>query len=204
MHLLPISQIKPNPNNPRVIEDREFEKLVESVKTDGFMLAIRFLVIDKDNVVVGGNQRLRACQVAGLDKIFVVKADDLTLDQLREFVVKDNTYYGEWDKPMLANIYTDREMVEVGMDLIEVSQPRLETIGDIEPEIDASDLAKRKETYANNEIKQIVTYYPADLYDKVVQSLEVIKDHMKCQENNEVLLNLITYWNREYDKQSNL
>ena len=158
------------------------------------MLSIRFMVVDKDMMVMGGNQRLKACQVAGLEEVYVVKAEDLDEKQLKEFVVKDNTYFGHWDKPLLSENYADRELVHVGMDLVEVSQPRMEVIGDIEPEIDAADLAKQKETYDNNKIKQIVVYYPADLYEKVVQSLEGVKKHLWIQETPDALLKLIKYW----------
>ena len=190
--------MKLNPNNPRVIVDEDFMKLVRSIQEDGFMLSIRFLVVDADNVVIGGNQRLRACQMAKLDEVYIVKAEDLTKDQLKEFIVKDNTYFGHWDKEMLSQNYSDREMVEVGMDLVEVAQPRLEVIGDIETEIDASDLQDRKETHENNKIMQIVTYFPAELYEKVIESFSSIKNHMNCQENPEALLKLISYWKFNY------
>lgn len=147
---------------------------------------------------MGGNQRLKACEVAGLKEVYVVKAEDLTEEQLKEFVIRDNTYFGEWDKDLLQANYSDREMVEMGMDLIEVSQPRLETIGDIEPAIDESDLQKRKEAYENNPIKQIVVYYPAELYEKIVQSMDLIKKHMQVQETPELLLKLVSYWKNEY------
>jgi hypothetical protein len=172
--------------------------LVSSIKKDGFMLSIRFLVVDKDMVVQGGNQRLKACQVAGVKEVHVVKADDLSEKQLKEFIVKDNLSFGDWDKPMLSQHYQDREMVEVGMKLVEVSTPRMEVIGDIQPEIDESDLDKRKDAYDNNKIKQIVVYFPADFYEKVIQAMNGIKTHMECQENPEVLLNLISYWKRNY------
>ncbi len=162
------------------------------------MLSIRFLVVDKDMVVLGGNQRLRACQVAQLPFVYVVKADELSPQQLKEFVIKDNTYYGMWDRELLSTMATDREMVELGMDLVEVSSPRMEHIGDIEPEIDESILAAKKETFDNNKIKQIVVYYPAELYDKVVQSMDEIKKHMGTDDTPQVLLKLISYWKVNY------
>ncbi len=195
---MPINQVKLNPNNPRVIEGADFEKLVDSVKEDGFMLGIRFLVIDKNNVVVGGNQRLKACQKAGLESVPVVRAEDLSDDELKEFVLRDNIYYGEFDHKMIAESCSDTEIINVGLPLIDFCQPSMETIGDIEPEIDASDLAKRKEVYENNEIKQIVTYFPASLYEKVIVSMDIIKIKMQCKENPEVLLNMITYWKQHY------
>lgn len=190
--------MKINPKNPRVIEDKDFHKLVQSVKDDGFMLSIRFLVIDRDNVVMGGNQRLRACQVAGLKEVYAVKAEDLSAEQMKEFVVRDNTYYGQWDQSLLSQQYSSMELVGVGIDLMQIEAPPMETIGDIEPNIDASDLADRKNSYENNEIKQIVTYFPAELYEKVVESLIAIKLHMKCEDNPSALLKLISHWKSNY------
>ena len=194
IHCLPINQLRANLNNPRVIQDAEFQKLVQSIKTDGFMLSIRFIVVDKDNVVLGGNQRFRACQEAGLKEVHVVRAEDLSEEQLKEFVVKDNTYFGEFDRELVAANYSDRELVELGVDLVEVCSPRLEVMGDIEPEIDSADLARQKEIYDNNSIKQVVVYYPAELYEKVVQSLSAVKTHSATEENPDMLVKLIRYW----------
>ena len=85
-----ISKVKANPNNPRVIKDQKFKKLVQSIKDFPEMLKIRPIVVDKDNVVLGGNQRLRACQRAELKEVYIIKADELTEEQQREFMIKDN------------------------------------------------------------------------------------------------------------------
>ena len=198
IHRVLLSAVKTNPLNPRVIQDEDFRALVKSIKQDGFMLAIRFLVVDANGIVMGGNQRLKACQEAGLEHVYVVYASDLTEEQIKEFVIKDNLHFGRWDKQMLSTHYSDREMVDIGMNLLDIAIPRLETIGDIEPEIDQGDLDERKEAYDNNPIKQIVVYFPADLYEKVVDSMERIKLHMGVKENPEVLLQLITYWKNNY------
>ena len=98
-----LSEIKSNPNNPRIIKDDKFHKLVESIKTFPRMLEIRPIVVNKDMVVLGGNMRLRACKEAGIKKVPVIFADDLTEEQQREFIIKDNVGFGEWDWAMLAN-----------------------------------------------------------------------------------------------------
>lgn len=160
------------------------------------MLSLRFLVIDRDNVVLGGNQRLRACQEAGIEKVPVVKAEDLNSKQLKEFVIKDNLYFGEFDKILLAQNYSESDLIEVGMDLVELSNENLETIGDT----DQSDIEKRKQVFDNNDIKQIVCYFSADLYEKVCNSMELIKEHMRVKETPEILLNLLTYWKQNYER----
>lgn len=112
-----LSEIKSNPNNPRIIKDDKFHKLVESIKTFPRMLEIRPIVVNKDMIVLGGNMRLRACKEAGLKKVPVIFADDLTEEQQREFIIKDNVGFGEWDWAMLANEWDYKELDDWGLTL---------------------------------------------------------------------------------------
>lgn len=112
-----LSEIKSNPNNPRIIKDDKFYKLVESIKTFPRMLEIRPIVVNKDMIVLGGNMRLRACKEAGLKKVPVIFADDLSEEQQREFIIKDNVGFGEWDWAMLANEWDTKELTEWGLDI---------------------------------------------------------------------------------------
>jgi hypothetical protein len=112
-----ISQIKPNPENPRIIKDHKFKQLVESIKSFPQMLELRPIVIDEDNVVLGGNMRLKACIEAGLTDVPVVQAKDLTDLQKKEFIVKDNVGYGEWDWDDLANNWDEQLLTEWGLDI---------------------------------------------------------------------------------------
>ena len=112
-----IEKIKTNPNNPRLIKDDKFKKLVKSVKEFPEMLEIRPIVVDKDNIVLGGNMRLRACQEAGLKEVHIIQADKLTEKQQREFIIKDNVGFGEWDWDDLANEWDVDELEDWGLDL---------------------------------------------------------------------------------------
>jgi len=112
-----ISEVKSNPNNPRIIKDDKFKKLVESVKTFPEMLNIRPIVVNSDMVVLGGNMRLRACKEAGLKEIPIIKADTLTPEQQSEFIIKDNVSGGEWDWNMLANEWNAEELDAWGLDV---------------------------------------------------------------------------------------
>jgi len=112
-----ISNVKTNPNNPRLIKDDKFKKLVRSIKEFPEMLEIRPIVVDKDNIVLGGNMRLRACKEAGLKEVYIVKADQLTEKQQREFIIKDNVGFGEWDWDDLANEWNTEELEDWGLDL---------------------------------------------------------------------------------------
>lgn len=112
-----ISQVKTNPNNPRLIKDDKFKKLVRSIKEFPEMLEIRPIVVDKDNIVLGGNMRLRACKEAGLKEVHIIKASDLTEQQQREFIIKDNVGFGEWDWDDLANEWEVEKLEEWGLEM---------------------------------------------------------------------------------------
>jgi len=112
-----IGKIKNNPNNPRLIKDDKFQKLVKSVKEFPEMLEIRPIVVDKDNIVLGGNMRLRACQEAGLKEVHIIQADQLTEKQQREFIIKDNVGFGEWDWDDIANNWDSDEIENWGFDV---------------------------------------------------------------------------------------
>tara|TARA_R110001606_G_scaffold136380_1_gene273884 strand:+ start:447 stop:1046 length:600 start_codon:yes stop_codon:yes gene_type:complete len=112
-----ISQVKTNPNNPRLIKDNKFKKLVTSIKEFPEMLEIRPIVVDKDNIVLGGNMRLRACKEAGLKEVHIVKADQLTEEQQREFIIKDNVGFGEWDWDDIANGWDVDQLKMYGLDM---------------------------------------------------------------------------------------
>ena len=112
-----LSDIKPNPNNPRLIKDDKFHKLVESIKSFPKMLEIRPIVVNNDMIVLGGNMRLKACKEAGLKQVPIIRADDLTEDQQREFIIKDNVGFGEWDWEMIANEWDAEQIEEWGLDV---------------------------------------------------------------------------------------
>ena len=112
-----LSEVKSNPNNPRIIKDDKFSKLVKSIKEFPKMLEIRPIVVNADMIVLGGNMRLKACKEAGLKEVPVIFADDLTEDEQKQFIIKDNVGFGEWDWDMLANEW-EPELIEAwGLDV---------------------------------------------------------------------------------------
>lgn len=116
-----LSEIKSNPNNPRIIKDDKFHKLVKSIKEFPKMLEIRPIVVNQDMIVLGGNMRLKASKEAGLKEVFIVKADDLTEDEQKQFIIKDNVGFGEWDWDMLANEWEADLLEEWGLDVPELT-----------------------------------------------------------------------------------
>jgi site-specific DNA-methyltransferase (adenine-specific) len=112
-----ITEIKSNPNNPRLIKDHKFKQLVKSIQDFPQMLELRPIVIDENNMVLGGNMRLKACHEAGLTDVPVIHANNLTEEKKKEFIVKDNVGYGEWDWDDLANNWDALELTEWGLDI---------------------------------------------------------------------------------------
>ena len=112
-----IELIKPNKDNPRVIRGNKFDKLVNSIKEFPEMLKLRPIVIDEDNIILGGNMRYKACVEAGLKDIPVKVAKGLTEAQKKEFIIKDNVGFGEWDWDLLANDWSEKQIEEWGLDV---------------------------------------------------------------------------------------
>lgn len=116
MELVSINEVKANENNPRFIKDYKFKKLVKSIKEFPEMLKLRPIVVNSDMVVLGGNMRLKACTEAGLKEVYILKADELTEEQQREFIVKDNVGFGEWDWDVLGNEWDAEQLEDWGLD----------------------------------------------------------------------------------------
>ena len=111
-----ISLIRPNPNNPRIIKKDKFDKLVKSIKQFPEMLEARPLILNKDNIVLGGNMRLKALQKAGITDVPVIHVD-WDADKESEFIIKDNLSYGEWDYDIIANEWDVIKLDDWGFDL---------------------------------------------------------------------------------------
>jgi site-specific DNA-methyltransferase (adenine-specific) len=115
--LTKITEIKTNPNNPRIIKDEKFQQLVDSIIEFPKMLELRPIVVNEDMVVLGGNMRLKACKAAGLKEVPVIKASDLTEDQQKQFIIKDNVGFGEWDWNMLKLEWDEEQLKGWGLDI---------------------------------------------------------------------------------------
>jgi len=148
--LININQVKANPNNPRTIKDEKFTKLVKSITDFPKMLELRPIIVNDDMIVLGGNMRLKACKEAGLKKIPVIKASDLTPEQQKEFIIKDNIGYGDWDWQVIQAEFPEAE--EWGLDVVKF---------DIDTEVDYSIL---DEEDINDQLKDM-----ADGVKKAIQ-----------------------------------
>lgn len=144
--LIKISQVKSNPNNPRLIKNDKFKKLVKSVQDFPEMLELRPIVVDENMIVLGGNMRLKACIEAGLKEVWIEVAD-LTEQQKKEFTIKDNVGFGEWEWDMLANEWEQTELEDWGLDgfpfedkVLEAEEDNFEVPDEIKTDIVLGDL----------------------------------------------------------------
>jgi DNA modification methylase len=118
--MIKLSSIKSNPNNPRVIKDDKFAKLVNSIKEFPAMMALRPMVVNADNIVLGGNMRLKALKEAGYTEVpdeWVKSAESLTDDEQRRFIIADNVGFGEHDWAMLQTEWDVEELADWGLDI---------------------------------------------------------------------------------------
>jgi ParB-like chromosome segregation protein Spo0J len=145
-----ISQLKLNDNNPRIIKDEKFKKLVKSIKDFPAMLELRPIVVDKDMMILGGNMRYRALQEAGytdLPDTWVKIADKLTEEEKKRFIIEDNMPFGEWDWDMLANQFEIGDLLEWGFSENELKIEK-EVIEDEVPQVSSEPaISKLGEVY---------------------------------------------------------
>jgi len=114
-----LTEIKPNPNNPRLIKDDKFKKLCKSIEAFPKMMELRPIVVDDEGTILGGNMRYKALQALGyteIDDEWVKRASDLTEKEKQEFIIKDNNEFGEYDWDVLANNFEVEDLLEWGMD----------------------------------------------------------------------------------------
>lgn len=141
--LTKLSEIRENPNNPRTIKEDKFEKLVRSIQTFPEMLEARPIVVNPDMIVLGGNMRLKACKAAGLTEapVYVATWEE---SKAKEFIVKDNVGFGEWDWDILANEWDAVELEEWGLDVWQPEPEEVEGLTDPDEVPEAPEEPKTK------------------------------------------------------------
>ena len=124
--LVNIRDIKPNTENPRIIKDHKFKKLVKSIQDFPEMLEKRPIVVDENMIVLGGNMRLKALQEAKVKEVWIDVAEGWSDEQKKEFIIKDNVGFGEWDYDKLANEWDEQVLLHWGMDVwqTEIEEPQ--------------------------------------------------------------------------------
>ena len=167
MQIVKISEVKPNPKNPRVIKDGKFQKLVKSIQEFPDMLNKRPLIVftdvDGKYVVLGGNMRLKALNELKFKEIPVIIADEWTEEQKAEFLIKDNVGFGEWDWDSLANEWDESKLEDWGLDVIKHDWDNLDYI---EQEIEAP------KPVGNNTIQIILAEVFQDQKDEIFEHVK--------------------------------
>jgi len=167
--MVPIGNIRVNPDNPRVIKDKKFKALVKSIKEFPDMLTLRPIVVDESGMILGGNMRYEACVQLKMTEIPVCFASDLTDEQKKEFIAKDNIQHGDWDWDKLKNDWNAEKLTDWGLDIPDWDTT--EKPDDIIPEKDPNILVK-------------ISFHPATWLGKreeIINITEKMKKTYNCQ-----------------------
>ncbi|CAB4151409.1 ParB/Sulfiredoxin [uncultured Caudovirales phage] len=176
MKIVKISEVKINPNNPRIIKDDNFKKLVKSVTEFPEMLQLRPIVVNKEMVILGGNMRYKACIESGIKEVPVIIAENLTPEQENEFLIKDNISGGEWDWDVLANEWSNEKLVEWGLNIWETND-----------DIELTDFFEENgDSEKDQKFKIVLEYSEVDFADIT----ELLKKHSGTKE--EIFFNLLS------------
>ena len=116
--MVPLESLHKNPKNPRTIKDDKFKKLCQSIKEDPWFMRLRPIIYDETGMILGGNMRYEACKFLGLKEVPAINANDLTADQKKRCIIKDNVPGGDWDWGVLANEWDVSELEEWGLDVL--------------------------------------------------------------------------------------
>lgn len=187
--LVKISEVKMNPNNPRIIKDDKFNKLVKSIQEFPKMLQIRPIVVNQDMIVLGGNMRLKACKEAGLKEVPIVMANDLTEEEQRQFIIKDNVGFGEWDWEMLVNEWDSEQLEDWGLDVPDFNfLPH-----DVSNVKDMTHLSQPEhlDRWLNNSIKQMKLSFEEETFEMVINWFDNKKNEFGLDNNSDVIIKII-------------
>ena len=164
-----ISEVKSNPNNPRLIKNDKFEKLVQSLKDFPEMAKVRPIVVNQDFVVLGGNQRLRAMKEAGWKEV-PIEVVDWSEEKQREFIIKDNVGFGEWEWDVLANEWEVENLNDWGLDVPMFAPPVDYSI------LDDEDVSGQLEDMTNGVKKAIQIEFESEHYEEAYALVKFWRD----------------------------
>ena len=188
-----INKVKGNPNNPRIIKNDKFKKLVKSIQEFPEMLKLRPIVVDEDMIVLGGNMRLKASKDAGLKEVWIEVAEGLTEEQKKEFIVKDNVGFGEWEWDMLAYEWDSVELSEWGLDVWQ-NEDDIETMDEFSlPDGDKGNLEQITYTLSSEQ-SNIIKEAIQDI--KKTEEYKYIETYGNENSNGNALYLLISEWRK--------
>lgn len=115
MEYIKINEIKRNPDNPRIIKDTQFKKLVNSIRNNKIFFEARPIIVDYTHMVIAGNQRLEAARSCKLKEVPVyILPESTTLEEITQISLLDNKHNGEWDFDLLGNMHDVDYLKDIG------------------------------------------------------------------------------------------
>jgi hypothetical protein len=180
-----LSEVKLNPNNPRLIKDDNFKKLVQSIKDFPEMLDIRPIVVNADMVILGGNMRFKACKEAGLKEVPIIIADNLTEEQQREFLIKDNVSGGEWDWSLLSE-WDSEQLEEWGLQIYGFEDNMTNNEG-----YEGLDQLSKLDKFLSAELKRMFLVYDNETFENVIEWFNKQQAKHELENHSQVILKLM-------------
>ena len=165
--MIKLSELKVNPQNPRLIKDVKFRLLCDSIKSFPEMMELRPIICDENNVILGGNMRYKALKELKMNEVpasWVKKTSELTEEQKKQFIIKDNNSFGEYDYDMLANEWSDLPLQDWGVDLpisflLDEPENLTASATTVKPQIVISFVDNDQLMQAKDEISSLVNSY---------------------------------------------
>jgi hypothetical protein len=117
-----LTELKKLEGNPRIIRDKQFKTLCDSIRDNPKYFEARPVILSDrtgELIIIAGNQRYEAAKVVKLKEIPTFLIKELTEEKEREITIRDNISNGEFDFDALANSWSDLPLVEWGIDLPE-------------------------------------------------------------------------------------
>lgn len=150
-----INDLKTNPNNPRIIKDAKFKKLVKSIQEFPEMLNVRPIIANKDMVIIGGNMRHRAAKEAKLKEVPCIIVEEWNEEMQNEFMIKDNVSAGEFDWDELANDWDDSQLKEWGVIQWEIPEYNPNLIPEADRKVVTAKDVEKKEDELNGRMSEV-------------------------------------------------
>ena len=176
--IVKINELKINKDNPRIIKDEKFKKLVISIKNFPEMLELRPIVVDEDMIILGGNMRYRACIEAKIKKVPIKIAKGLTDTQKKEFIIKDNTSFGDWDWDTLGNEWNTIKISEWGVDIWKNMDDKNDLNAEIEwtdmPEFNQDDLTPNRQLIISFKTEQDIQEFAKLIAQKITEKTKSV------------------------------
>lgn len=184
-----LNQVKLNDKNPRKISQVQLDKLKKSIQEFPEMLNLRPIVLNEDNVILGGNMRIRALKELGYTEVPYLSISDLPEDKQQEFVIKDNLNYGEWNWDVLQDDWQMDSVLSWGLEAPVWMTEKL-----TEPMLDEDVLGKQLDNYLNQSIFRITMFFDRQQYETTIKQIETLMKEEELPTNTDAFIFLMNFY----------